>query len=333
MYGMRFDFRSAPGGVATSKLHRAALDMAEWAEAHDGAYLGLAEHHGDSDGYNPSPLLMAAAFAARTNTMTISVAIFMLPLYNPVRLAEEMCVLDNLSHGRMRFIGGIGYVPSEYELHGVDFGRRGKIAEEYLEVLLKAVTGEEFEYAGRRGRVTPAPLTPGGPRIGWGGGSLAAARRAGKHGIEFLGQRDDPALREAYDQACAEFGKTPGDFHMSRADEPAVMFVAEDVDAAWDEIGPYMLRDVVNYARWYEDEAGQPLKGLDNSNSISFAKTVNDLRGENRSHLILSVDQAIERVRAGHHLRLHPLIGGIPPEIAWRYLRTVGEKVAPAARK
>ena len=64
--------------------------------------------------------------------------------------------------------------------------------------------------------------------------------------------------------------------------------------------------------------------------SLSFVSTAEDLRAENRSHRILSVDEAIGYVRGGAPLALHPLIGGLPPEVAWHYLRTVVDEVMPA---
>lgn len=121
-----------------------------------------------------------------------------LPLHDPVRLAEEMIVLDIISNGRVNYVAGVGYRPEEYELYGVDFHQRGRIAEETLPVLLRAKTGEPFEHDGRRIHVTPAPVTPGGPWVAWGGGSVAAARRAGRHGIDFFAQRGDEALGDAY---------------------------------------------------------------------------------------------------------------------------------------
>ena len=124
--------------------------------------------------------------AARTTTLPITIAVVLLPLYDPVRLAEEMAVLDIISRGRVATSRPSGTGPVEYEMYGVDYHRRGKIAEEKLGVLLKAKTGEPFEHEGRRIHVTPPPVTPGGPMVAWGGGSVAAARRAGRHGIGFL---------------------------------------------------------------------------------------------------------------------------------------------------
>lgn len=314
--------RAPDTGAPAADLYGAALEMCAWGETRGAVAAVLCEHHMSPDGYLPSPLILASAIAARTERLRITIAVFHLPLYNPIRLAEEMCVLDIIAQGRISFIGAVGYVPYEYAMHGVDFRRRGAIAEETLPVLLKAVTGEPFEYEGRRIQVTPPPFTPGGPRIGWGGGSVAAARRAGKYGMDFLGQRSDPALREAYDQALREHGRKPGNFTMAKVDDPGVIFVAEDVDAAWAELGPYIMHDVLSYGAWNE--------GNTDTATVSFAKTAEELRAENRSHRILSVREAVEMVRAGNFLRLHPLIGGLPPAIAWRYLKTVVEDVMPA---
>jgi hypothetical protein len=111
---------------------------------------------------------------------------------------------------------------------------------------------------------------------------------------------------------------------LNSPDDPSTVFVAEDVDRAWDELGPYLMHDVRSYAAWNE--------GNTDTASLSFARTAEELRAERRSHQILTVDEAVELVRGGDMLRLHPLVGGLPPEIGWRYLETVAEKVLPAAR-
>jgi hypothetical protein len=80
------------------------------------------------------------------------------------------------------------------------------------------------------------------------------------------------------------------------------------------ELGPYLMHDVTAYASWN--------KGNDHTVSLSFVSTAEELRAENRSHRILDVDEAAGLVRAGSPLQLHPLIGGLPPEIGWRYLET-----------
>ncbi len=97
-------------------------------------------------------------------------------------------------------------------------------------------------------------------------------------------------------------------------DSASVVFVAEDVDRAWDELGPHLMHDVTAYADWNE--------GNDHTVSLSFVSTAEELRAENRTHRIVDVDEAADLVRAGSPLQLHPLIGGLPPETGWRYLET-----------
>ena len=323
MFALRFDMRAPTTGAPTTELYRAALEMSAWAETRGGVATMVCEHHMSSDGYLPAPLTLATAIAARTSRIPIMVAIFMMPLYDPVQLAEQMCVIDIISNGRVSYVGGIGYVPWEYEMYGVDFSRRGAIAEEKLALLLRAVKGEPFEYEGRRIHVTPPPVSPGGPRIAWGGGSPPAARRAGRYGIDFLAQTADPELRKIYEEAASANGHKPGNCMLPSGAQ--VVFVDDDVDKAWEELGPYLMVDVLGYGEWN--------KGRTGISSISFVQTAEELRAENNSHAILTVEEAIEFVRGGRPLPLHPIIGGMPPEIAWRYLNRVVDKVMPAVAK
>src|SRR5207248_10543462 len=135
----------------------------------------------------------------------------------------------------------------------------------------------------------------------WGGGSAAAARRAGRFGIGFLAQGGGPDLAGIYEQAARAAGHEPVLCFIPPADLATAVFVSDDVDRAWDELGPYLLHDVKAYASWNE--------GNHDTASLSFASTAEELRAENRSHRILGVDEAIEFVRAGSPLQLHPLIG------------------------
>ena len=173
MFLMRFDLR-APGKSAEQRadLYDAAIEMAAWAEDKGCASVVVSEHHASEDGYIPSPYVLAAAIAAVTTTVPISVAAAILPLYDPVRLAEDIITLDHVSRGRVMHTLAIGYRPVEYELHGVDFTRRGAIADEKLAILLSHLRG-----TADGPKMTPEPFTPGGPTICFGGGTPPAARR------------------------------------------------------------------------------------------------------------------------------------------------------------
>jgi len=319
MFTMRFDMRAPEFGAPTTDLYAAALDMASWAESRGCVSAVLCEHHASDDGYLPVPLILATAMAARTTTLPIMIAIVTLPLYDPIRLAEEMAVLDIISNGRVSYVAAIGYRPVEYDLYGVDFAARGRMADEKLQLLLQAKTGEPFEHDDRQLHVTPAPVTPGGPMVAWGGGSAAAARRAGRFGIGFLAQGGNDTLHTEYERAARAAGHEPVMCYVPAADTATTVFVADDVDRAWDELGPYLMHDVRTYASWNQ--------GNHDTVSLSFASSADQLRAENRSHRIFGIDEAIEFVRAGQPLQLHPLIGGLPPDIAWCYLETAVEKV------
>lgn len=321
MFLMRFDMRAPEFGASTTELYSTAIEMAEYAESRGAIAAAVCEHHTQPDGYLPSPMTLATAMAARTSTLAITTAAVILPLYDPVRLAEDMVVLDIISGGRVAYIVAIGYRPEEFEHLGRDFGRRGKLVEEQLEVLLRAKTGEPFEHDGRRIHVTPAPVTPGGPMVMWGGGSPVAAKRAGRFGLSFMAQGGGAELEQVYLDACAEAGNEPGMCMIPDVDSSTSTFVAHDVDEAWSELGPHLLHDAQAYA------AINP--GNAHTASLSFASTVDELRAENRSHRILSVDEAVETIRSGVPLAMQPLSGGLHPELAWKYLKVVTDDVMP----
>ena len=108
---MRFDMRAPSSGAPATALYDAALAMCSWAETRGAVMAVLSEHHATDDGHLPSPLILASAIAARTTALNILVAAAALPLYHPVRLAEDMAVLDNISKGRVHYVFGIGHRP------------------------------------------------------------------------------------------------------------------------------------------------------------------------------------------------------------------------------
>src|SRR5919106_2090746 len=147
---LRYDLRAPAFGAPAEALYRAALDQCAWAEDHGFAMVSLSEHHGSDDGYCPSPLVMAAAIAGRTRRMRILIAALVLPLYDPIRLAEDLAVLDLASGGRIDLIAGAGYRHEELAMFGRDMDERVALFEEALDVLRAAWSGEEFDFRGRR---------------------------------------------------------------------------------------------------------------------------------------------------------------------------------------
>jgi alkanesulfonate monooxygenase SsuD/methylene tetrahydromethanopterin reductase-like flavin-dependent oxidoreductase (luciferase family) len=309
MFLMRFGMRSLRDGKARADMYGAALDMAAWAESRGCLMAVLSQHHCSDDGYLPSPIPVAAAMAARTTTLSINVAALLLAYYEPVKLAEDMAVVDLLSKGRVSYVIGIGYRDEEFDLFGVDRKRRGPLVEARIGQLRRLWNGETVDIDGRPAHITPLPYTPGGPFLAYGGGSAAAARRAGRLGMFFIAESHDASLEAAYNEAAG--GNGVGCAFPS-ADVPLTMFVADDPDQAWTELGEYMLVDAVGYGKWNE--------GREGTASVSFATTVDELRKERGAYQVITPAEAKDYVARGVPLALQPLVGGIPPDIAWPYL-------------
>src|SRR5215472_10130189 len=113
--GIRYDLRVPPFAKTThAELYAACLDQCAWADEHGFDFVALSEHHGVEDGYLPAPITLAAAIAGRARRIPISIAAVLVPLHDPVRLAEELAVLALASGGRVSVVAGLGYRHDEF---------------------------------------------------------------------------------------------------------------------------------------------------------------------------------------------------------------------------
>ncbi len=313
---LRYDLRAPAFGPPAEALYKAALEQCAWAEDHGFLMATLSEHHGSDDGYCPSPLVMAAAVTGRTRNLRVLVAALILPLYDPIRLAEDLAVLDLASGGRVDLILGAGYRPEEMAMFGREMDERVALLEEGIEVLRSAWSGEEFEYRGRRVRVTPRPARPEGPGLLMGGSTPGAARRAARLGLGFVPV--DESLWPPYAEACREYGREAGS--APSLNGPRFIHVADDPDRAWSQIAPHALHETNTYGAWLASaDAFGPYKATDD---------VDALRA-NGEYLVLTPDECLARVRETGSLLLHPLMGGLDPDLAWESLELVANKVLP----
>lgn len=316
---IRFDMRAPSFGAPPAELYPAALEMAAWADERGFAAVVLSEHHGAEDGYLPAPLVMAGAIAACTKSAMINIAALLVPLHDPVRLAEELAVLDHLSGGRISIVAGAGYRPEEFEMFGVERKRRGKLLEEYVEVMVRAWSGETFEWNGRPVHVTPPPRTEPHPVVMIGGSTEIAARRAARLRLPLFPAIGDPQLVEWYEDECAKQGFDGGFAMLPQGS--SFTWVAEDVDGAWERIGPHLLHEVQVYDSWQT--------GNQRSQVHVEAETVDDVRASGK-YLVVTPEECIELARSQGTLVFHPLIGGLDPTVAWEMLELFDAKVRPA---
>ena len=120
-------------------------------EAYDRAGLygyHLAEHHSTPLGSAASPSLFLAAAAQRTSRLRIGPLVYLLPFYHPLRLIEEVCMLDQLSGGRLLLGVGRGVSPFETKLYGLDFSKTGAMYHEAFQVLMQGLACDELTFHG-----------------------------------------------------------------------------------------------------------------------------------------------------------------------------------------
>jgi len=300
----------------------AMLDLCQALDELGGGMVSLEEHHGAFNGWSSSPLTMAAAILARTKKVSVSISALLVPLHDPLRIAEDIATIDLMSKGRLSVIGGLGYRPSEYAAHGKSWEDRGKIMDECVDVMLKAWTGEPFEYRGTTVQVTPRPFTQPHPAFLLGGTSKPAARRAARFGLPIMFAAPVPEIEAHYYEKCTEYG-TNG-FAMAPPASFYHVFFAEDVDQGWADMGEYLLHEAVTYSSWQTSDI--------KSSAHSHATTVAELREEGLYRVMSPAEAVDEAAAAGDFamFSMHPLCGGMPIDLAWKQFELFRNEVLPA---
>src|SRR2546423_13841568 len=123
---LRYDPRGPPFAATThAEQYAACLEQCAFADEHGLDFVVLSEHHGVEDGFLPAPVTMAAAVAGRTRKIGITIAAILVPLHDPVRLAQQLAVAPLASGHRVSFAAGLGYRAAELEVGCVDPQSRG----------------------------------------------------------------------------------------------------------------------------------------------------------------------------------------------------------------
>ncbi len=169
---------------------------------------------GERPGGISAALLVCAALAAATGNARIGTAVLPLPLYHPLRVAEDAATLDGLSGGRFDLGVGLGDDPAGHHGFAVPPEERASRLEEGLAILAQALGGGVVEFAGRHFqlsgiRVVPPPVQPGGSPVFLGAQAEVAVRRAARLGCGILAA--DPIAARLYLAAWREEGRDPSD--------------------------------------------------------------------------------------------------------------------------
>jgi alkanesulfonate monooxygenase SsuD/methylene tetrahydromethanopterin reductase-like flavin-dependent oxidoreductase (luciferase family) len=318
-----YDMRAPSFGTSAYELYAATLDQCAWADEIGFDAVGLGEHHAAEDGYLPSPIPLAGAIGGRTRRITIRPNVLLAPLYEPVKLAEDLSVLQFICGGRLEVVIGAGYRPYEFQMFGKRREDRKALYMNAFEVLRRAWSGETFEYEGRS--VTVRPVPDPAPKLLLGGTHPAVAKRAARIADGYY-----PPAGENWDlyrEACVELGK-PDPGANFKALGPIYTHVSNDPEGDWKKIAPHAAHVVKSYGDWTVEAYGRAIgpfaKGVD----------VDDLRASG-SYLVLRPEEAIEMIHGLGRDRtfiLTPLLGGLDPALSWQGLRLFEREVWPHVR-
>jgi alkanesulfonate monooxygenase SsuD/methylene tetrahydromethanopterin reductase-like flavin-dependent oxidoreductase (luciferase family) len=317
---LAFDMRVPDLGTSPTHIYAAALDMCKHVDGRGFDYAWVMEHHAAADGYLPSPLTMAAAIAGCTKQIRLLAGVIILPLHDPVKIAEEMAVVDLISNGRLDVVFGAGYVPREFAMFKRDIHKRGQALDEGVPIIQRALAGERFTADGREIFVRPLPVQR--PiSILMGGGVPATAKRAARLGAGLCPMT--PQIVPIYKDECAKLGNKPGKIIANIAQ----IHVTDDPDRTWHDIKPHVTQFVRSYAEFTEGaaESGSPYEGM-HELDLAMMKKLGILS-------VVTPDEAIKLVQdadeMGAGLSLHPLLGGMSPRFGFESIDLFINKVLP----
>ncbi len=326
-FGYLYDFRNpAQWRRPWEQLYAEILDVAAWTEeaGFEGAW--VPEHHLAEDGYMPAPLVALAAIAARTKRIKLGSGIALAPLYHPLRFAEDCAVLDILSGGRLEIGLAIGYRSRETAAFGVDFTKRGRMFDEFLQITARLWAGETVDFDGQFYQLSGAKLMPPAPRgsipLFIGSFTDKAMERVARFGDGFIGSGD---LCDMYTQKLRDQGKDPAAAKIRTTE--LFMVVAHDPEAAMDELAPYYHHVNNSYGEWANE--GTMATGLEPMSLDAF-KASGTLQIMTPADAIAAIKVKQERMPLDHVMMMMP--PGLPPGRFVEYATVFANEVIPAFR-
>ncbi len=248
-FGLWYDFRNPNHErLGFEHFYARTLEQIVGAEALGFDSVWLTEHHFCDDGYTPSPLVLAAAIGARTERLRLGTNLMILPLHDPVRVAEDAATLSLLTGGRFDLGVAIGYREDEFEAFGRSIRHRPSLIEEGVEVIRRAWRGEPLGFHGKRFdygdvRVMPTPEHP--PGIYMGAMSEPAMERTVRIADGLLSTGG--IGHDMYLDALRAAGRDPAEGRIVAGNWA---IIAPDPEAEVERIGEHLLYQANQYIRW-----------------------------------------------------------------------------------
>ncbi len=255
--------------VPHQHLYQELITDAEYAEELGFASFWTTEHHFWYDGYCPTPQPVLAAIADRTERLRLCTGMVLLPLHDPMRIAESAATVDAMSQGRAEVGVALGYRDVEFDGLGLHRRQRPRRMDEQLEVLISAFSGKPVNFSGRHFRYQGAGLTPPPHRtpvpVWVAATSAAATARAARLGLPVmfgstLSAEAVARLVEHYRVVAAEHGQDPNPGFT----QSLTMWISDSPRRAQDIVPRlrYLLREQLGGWRYLKDADGQ-LVGFD----------------------------------------------------------------------
>ena len=257
-----------PGSARTfTQEYADAIELVKLTEAGGLDAAWVSEHHFAGDGYLPSLLPMLAAFAIVTQRIELGTGVILAPFHDPIRLAEDFAVVDQLSGGRTIAGFGIGWRDEEFRAFNVPTKERVRRLIETVEVLRLAWNEERFDHSGRHYSYSSIAVTPKPARVPpilIGGFVDDAVRRAGRIGDGYISSR---VSAERLDQALKLAAEARADSGQEGPPVVAMLqnaFVTDDPERDWPMVRDGIGHQLGTYAGWRAgtDVAGKPLEVL-----------------------------------------------------------------------
>lgn len=297
----------------------------------DGCY--ITEHHQQIDGYIPNPLLTAGLIGMQTKRIRVGTCVLLLPLHQPVQVAEDCSIVDLATHGRLTLSVGVGYQQIDFDAFGVPISERGTRTDEGIEILRRAWKGERFSFEGKHFKlkdalISPAPHQPGGPRIWIAAWTPPGLRRAGRLGDGWIADpiQSLPVIKDfaqRYREAATKAGRRPYICLMRDA------VIASTMKEAESESAPTM----VTHRFYFEHGAYVPdryIEGVKTADQLDFAKITEDrLIVGSPGDCLEQLTMWKEEIKPDYLIVRFRQPGGPSHQRALQMIRQFGEQVIP----